>query len=130
VVIKNQCINIFCGLCSLCHGWSATVWSVTSVTAHKTTDPVSDWANICGILTIHASKTSMNLYQTGAFRDSKFSHLSAQYICPQHPIFCIATVLTAHDWLEHLCPGGAGQCRYPVGKTRKCIWCQIKKIKK
>lgn len=126
-VIWNQCFSIVCGLYSLCHGWSATAWSVTSVTTRKTTDPASDWANICGSLTIHTSKTSRNLYQTGAFHDSKFSHLSAKYIHPQRPIFCIATVLTAHDWLEHLCPGVAGQCHYLVGKARNCTSCQIKK---
>lgn len=126
-IIQNQCINVICGLYSLYHGWSAAALSVTSVTARKTTDPASDWTNICGILTIHASKTSMNLYKTGVFHNSKFSHLSAQYICPQHPIFCIATVLTTHNWLEHLCPGGAGQFHSAVGKARNCTWWQIKK---
>jgi hypothetical protein len=29
------------------------------------------------------------------------SPLSAEYVCPQHPPFCTATVLKARDWLEH-----------------------------
>jgi hypothetical protein len=40
-----------------CHGWSATSERVTNVlfTPFKTTGPASNWANINGIITIHAS---------------------------------------------------------------------------
>ena len=54
-------------------------------------------ANIHGILTIHAFQTSINLYQTGAFRSKKFSHhsLPSMYInnCHLHCHF------NEHMWL-------------------------------
>ena len=41
----------------------------------------------------------------------------------------ITAVLNARDWrTDDL--GGAGQCRYPVGKARNSTRCHIKKKKK
>jgi hypothetical protein len=60
------------------YGFANALRGVTNVffTALKTTDPTSNRANIYGILTIHASQTSMNIYQTGAFRTKKFNRQS------------------------------------------------------
>ena len=64
--IPNRHINSVFGLRRRCHVWSIAARPVTTVvfTVLKTTDPASNWANIYGILTIHASQKSMNLYRT------------------------------------------------------------------
>jgi hypothetical protein len=77
-VIMNQCANlVFCFL-HQCYGWSATAGPVINVLflTLEMTDPVSNSANIYGILTICASLTSMNLYWTGALCRKKFNHHS------------------------------------------------------
>jgi len=52
-------------LSSVCRhrGWSIAAGLVTTalLTALKTKDPACNWANVYGILTIHASQTCMNL---------------------------------------------------------------------
>ena len=55
---------------------------------------------------------------------NSFTCLPSIYV---HNIQYFALPQCWHDWLEHLCPGWAGQCHYPVGKARKCTGCQIKK---
>jgi len=61
-----------------CCGWSIFAGQVTSVlfSALKRTGPVSNCANICGTLTIHASEKYMSLCRTVAFCSKKFSHHS------------------------------------------------------
>ena len=49
--------------------------------ALKPTDPPSNWANVLGILTIHDSRTSVNLCRTGAFCSKKFNHHALLSTC-------------------------------------------------
>ena len=74
---------MLCGLRCRCRGWSAAAGPITSFlfTVPKTTGLAFKWANICGILTIHASQMSINLNRTGAFRCKKVNHHCLLSIC-------------------------------------------------
>jgi hypothetical protein len=119
-VIPNQRINALFCLLRRCRGWSATTGLVTSApfTALKTMDPACNWANIYDI-TIHASHTSMNPYRTGGFRSKKFNHhsLPSMYVHNIRHFALLLCVTHVTDWIIDD-PGGAGQCRYPVGEER------------
>jgi hypothetical protein len=119
-VTWNQCIKVFSSSSSLpwLVGRCRTCHSVLFTTL-KTTDPVSNWANICGILTIHASQMSVNLYGTGAFLSKKLIHhsLPSTYIHNIHHTALLLCWTHVADWSTDD-PRGAGQCRYLVGKTR------------
>jgi len=67
-------------------------------TALKKTDPASNRANIYGILTISASQTSMNIYQTGAFRTKKFNGHSLPSTS-SHMIRHLHCYCVEHTWL-------------------------------
>ena len=98
-------INLFFGLRRRCRGWSASAVPViiALLTAFKITVTESNWPIICGVLIIHASRTSLNLCRTGAFHRKKFSHhsLPNTYInnIPHYTMILCLTRLT--DWLEH-----------------------------
>ena len=125
VGIPRQHINLFFGLH---RGWSAIPWAVTDIlsTVLRTTEPASDWANICGTLTTHASETSVNLCRTIAFRSKNLVITLWLVRSPHHRPLCTATVLNGRDWSTDD-PAGAGHCPCPVGKTRNSTRRYIKK---
>lgn len=67
-----------------------TVWPVAIVlsTAVKMMDLASNRANIFGILTTHASETSVSLFRTVAFSSHKFSHHSVPHMYVLNSLHC------------------------------------------
>jgi hypothetical protein len=106
--------------------WSAAGLSAMSFSPLLTTDTVSNWANIYGILIIYSSQTPMNLYRTGAFSSKKFSHhsLLRMYVHTIRHFTLLLCCPHRTDWSTDD-PGGAGQCRHPVDKVRNTKWRHI-----
>jgi hypothetical protein len=88
--ILNYHIDLVFGVLCLCLGWSTAVGPVTCALfiAFKMTNPVSDWANVCGVLTVmrfvgmweaymYTSQTSVNLSEWSLPQKEIQSPLSA-----------------------------------------------------
>ena len=120
-VFQNRPINLVLSL-RRCRSWSAAVQPVISVpfTAFKKTNPVSNWANIYGILIINPTQMCMYPYGTGAFQSKKLNHLSlpSTYV---HNIRHFSLQLCwkqVTDWSIDE-PAGNGQCPY------RWVWKEI-----
>jgi hypothetical protein len=85
VVIPDQYSNLISGLQRFCCGWLVTVGLDTNVLLlllKRWTQLLT--ANVCGILTIHASKVSVDPYQHGNFSSKKFSYHTLPYMYIHH----------------------------------------------
>lgn len=100
-----------------CHGWSATVGHVTNILfmPFKKTDRASNWVNINGILTLHASQTFIGLEPSAVINS-----VTSLYLIH---IRTTSTILHCYCF-DHMIPWStsdpdeAGQWHYLVGKAR------------